>query len=103
MTWWRSRAKYETFDILQDEEVRQNLKTFSNWPTYPQVYVKGQLIGGLDIIKVSMICLLGMPGTVRRWEERARFVKAFCVHYPTCFPFQEMKETGELESALSVS
>ncbi|XP_076316964.1 glutaredoxin 3 isoform X2 [Tachypleus tridentatus] len=43
--------KYETFNILQDEEVRQGLKTFSNWPTYPQVYVNGHLIGGLDIIK----------------------------------------------------
>lgn len=42
---------YNTFDILQDEEVRQALKTYSNWPTYPQVYVKGELIGGLDIIK----------------------------------------------------
>ncbi|XP_069679287.1 glutaredoxin-3 [Periplaneta americana] len=43
--------KFDTFDILTDEEVRQGLKTFSNWPTYPQVYVKGELIGGLDIIK----------------------------------------------------
>lgn len=43
--------KFDTFDILMDEEVRQGLKTFSNWPTYPQVYVKGELIGGLDIIK----------------------------------------------------
>ncbi|XP_059157104.1 glutaredoxin-3-like [Physella acuta] len=42
---------YTTFDILTDEEVRQGLKTFSNWPTYPQLYVKGELIGGLDIIK----------------------------------------------------
>ncbi|XP_042345946.1 glutaredoxin 3 [Plectropomus leopardus] len=42
---------YDTFDILQDEEVRQGLKTYSNWPTYPQLYVKGDLIGGLDIIK----------------------------------------------------
>ena len=42
---------FETFDILSDEEVRQGLKTYSNWPTYPQVYVKGELIGGLDIIK----------------------------------------------------
>lgn len=42
---------YETFDILQDEEVRQGLKTYSNWPTYPQLYVKGELIGGLDIVK----------------------------------------------------
>ncbi|XP_075072129.1 glutaredoxin-3 [Mixophyes fleayi] len=42
---------YETFDILEDEEVRQGLKTYSNWPTYPQLYVKGELIGGLDIVK----------------------------------------------------
>ncbi len=42
---------FQTFDILQDEEVRQGLKEFSKWPTYPQVYVKGNLVGGLDIIK----------------------------------------------------
>ncbi|XP_072317085.1 glutaredoxin 3 [Eucyclogobius newberryi] len=42
---------YGTFDILQDEEVRQGLKTYSNWPTYPQLYVKGELVGGLDIVK----------------------------------------------------
>ncbi|XP_037532026.1 glutaredoxin 3 [Nematolebias whitei] len=42
---------YDTFDILQDEEVRQGLKTYSNWPTYPQLYVNGELIGGLDIVK----------------------------------------------------
>jgi len=44
-------VKYETFDIVEDEEVRQGLKTFSNWPTYPQLYVKGELLGGLDIVK----------------------------------------------------
>nr|QSX72227.1 glutaredoxin 3 [Halisarca dujardinii] len=44
-------VKYDTFDILTDEEVRQGLKTYSNWPSYPQLYVKGDLIGGLDIIK----------------------------------------------------
>ncbi|NP_001279353.1 glutaredoxin 3 [Callorhinchus milii] len=42
---------YETFDILGDEQVRHGLKTYSNWPTYPQLYVKGELIGGLDIVK----------------------------------------------------
>ena len=40
-----------TFDILSDEDVRQGLKVYSNWPTYPQVYVRGELIGGLDILK----------------------------------------------------
>merc|ERR1712130_886612 len=44
-------AQYGTFDILTDDEVRQGLKTFSNWPTYPQLYIDGELIGGLDIIK----------------------------------------------------
>ncbi|XP_066937179.1 glutaredoxin-3 [Macrobrachium rosenbergii] len=46
-----TKLPYETFDILNDEEVRQGLKTYSNWPTYPQIYVKGELVGGLDIIK----------------------------------------------------
>ncbi|XP_028326765.1 glutaredoxin 3 [Gouania willdenowi] len=46
-----TQVDYDTFDILEDEEVRQGLKTFSNWPTYPQLYVKGELIGGLDIVK----------------------------------------------------
>ena len=37
-------------DILSDEEVRQGLKTFSDWPTFPQLYVKGEFQGGLDIV-----------------------------------------------------
>nr|XP_033798295.1 glutaredoxin-3 [Geotrypetes seraphini] len=44
-------VEFETFDILEDEEVRQGLKSYSNWPTYPQLYVKGELVGGLDIVK----------------------------------------------------
>jgi len=44
-------AEFDTFDILSDEEIRQGLKTYSNWPTYPQIYVNGELVGGLDIIK----------------------------------------------------
>ncbi|RZC40796.1 Glutaredoxin and/or Thioredoxin domain containing protein [Asbolus verrucosus] len=50
-----ARASYETFDILTDEEVRQGLKTYSDWPTYPQLYVKGDLIGGLDIVKEMQV------------------------------------------------
>ena len=41
---------FETFDILADEDVRQGLKTLSDWPTYPQLYVNGELVGGCDII-----------------------------------------------------
>lgn len=42
---------FHSFDILQDEAVRQGLKEYSNWPTYPQIYVNSELIGGLDILK----------------------------------------------------
>nr|GEW40108.1 monothiol glutaredoxin-S17 [Tanacetum cinerariifolium] len=42
--------KFGSFDIYSDEEVRQGLKTFSNWPTFPQLYYKGELIGGCDIV-----------------------------------------------------
>ncbi len=44
-------VKFAHFDILSDSEVREGLKKYSNWPTYPQLYVSGKLIGGLDIIK----------------------------------------------------
>ncbi|XP_043238306.1 glutaredoxin-3-like [Amphibalanus amphitrite] len=44
-------VKFSSFNILEDDEVRQGLKKFSDWPTYPQVYVNGELVGGLDIIK----------------------------------------------------
>lgn len=42
---------YESFNILADQTVREGLKTFSNWPTYPQLYAKGKLVGGLDIVR----------------------------------------------------
>ena len=43
-------SSYKTFNILEDMDIRQGLKEYSNWPTYPQLYVKGKLIGGNDII-----------------------------------------------------
>ena len=43
-------VEYETFDILEDYDVRQGLKEYSDWPTFPQLYVNGELIGGSDII-----------------------------------------------------
>jgi len=45
-------VEYSSFNILADQEVRQALKTYSNWPTYPQLYANGELVGGLDIVKV---------------------------------------------------
>jgi monothiol glutaredoxin len=41
---------YETVDVLQDPEIRQGIKAFSDWPTIPQLYVKGEFIGGSDIM-----------------------------------------------------
>ncbi|MEQ1549424.1 MAG: Grx4 family monothiol glutaredoxin [Chakrabartia sp.] len=41
---------YETLDVLQDPEVRGGIKEFSDWPTIPQLYVKGEFIGGSDIM-----------------------------------------------------
>ncbi len=43
-------VSFSAFNILADMDVREGLKQFSNWPTYPQLYVKGELIGGNDII-----------------------------------------------------
>jgi len=42
---------YDAFNIFEDDEVRQGLKEFSDWPTYPQLYLKGELLGGLDIVR----------------------------------------------------
>ena len=47
----RLEAKYETVDVLQDPEVRQGIKEYSDWPTVPQLYVKGEFVGGCDIVK----------------------------------------------------
>jgi len=45
------KVKFSSFDILTDNVVREGLKSYSNWPTYPQLYVQGKLVGGLDIVK----------------------------------------------------
>ena len=41
---------YDSVDVLQDMEVRQGIKAFSEWPTIPQLYVKGEFVGGSDIM-----------------------------------------------------
>lgn len=41
---------FETFDVLADQDVRQSIKDYSNWPTIPQVYVNGEFVGGSDIL-----------------------------------------------------
>jgi monothiol glutaredoxin len=46
----RLEAKYETVDVLQDPEIRQGIKEYSEWPTVPQLYVRGEFVGGSDIM-----------------------------------------------------
>jgi monothiol glutaredoxin len=42
---------FESVDVLSDPEIREGIKTFSSWPTIPQLYVKGEFIGGCDIVR----------------------------------------------------
>ena len=42
--------KFSSFNILEDQAVREGLKTYSDWPTFPQLYITGDLVGGLDIV-----------------------------------------------------
>ena len=44
-------VKFKGIDVLADPEIRQGIKEFSNWPTIPQLYVKGEFVGGCDIIR----------------------------------------------------
>jgi monothiol glutaredoxin len=43
-------VKFEAVDVLQDPELRQGIKAYSDWPTVPQLYVKGEFVGGSDIM-----------------------------------------------------
>lgn len=44
-------AKYKTVDVLSDPEIRDGIKRFTNWPTIPQIFFKGEFIGGFDIVR----------------------------------------------------
>ena len=44
-------VRFKGFDVLEDPEVRQGIKHFSDWPTIPQLYVKGEFVGGCDIVR----------------------------------------------------
>ena len=45
------KVKYHSFDVLSDENIRQGIKEYSNWPTIPQLYVNKELLGGCDIVQ----------------------------------------------------
>ncbi len=44
-------AEYTTVNVLEDPDIRQGIKDFNNWPTIPQVFVKGEFVGGCDIMR----------------------------------------------------
>lgn len=44
-------AKYVAVDVLADQEIREGIKQYANWPTIPQLYVKGEFVGGADIMR----------------------------------------------------
>ena len=44
-------VKFQAFDVLADDQLRQGIKEFSSWPTIPQLYVKGEFVGGCDIVR----------------------------------------------------
>ncbi len=44
-------VSYKGINVLEDDEIRQGIKDFSNWPTIPQLYVKGEFVGGCDIVR----------------------------------------------------
>jgi monothiol glutaredoxin len=44
-------VKFQSFDVLSDDSLRQGIKEFSNWPTIPQLYVQGEFVGGCDIVR----------------------------------------------------
>jgi monothiol glutaredoxin len=44
-------TEYASFNVLQDDALRQGIKEFSNWPTVPQLYVNGEFVGGCDIVR----------------------------------------------------
>ena len=45
------QVKFKGIDVLQDEDIRTGIKAFSDWPTIPQLYVKGEFVGGCDIVR----------------------------------------------------
>ena len=86
-------VKYGFFNILADDEVRQGLKEFAEWPTYPQLWVDGELVGGLDIVSV----LLRACGYLREITDcRVKQVKEEMGNDPDFFkPYSVSKTNGD--------
>ena len=83
-------VSYESVDVLQDMEIRQGIKTYSDWPTIPQLYVKGEFVGGCDIITEMML-----SGELdQMFEQKGEFLGGSDI-------MTEMFEAGELQQAFA--
>src|SRR3546814_20948801 len=76
-------VKYGSLDVLVDPEVRQGIKEFASWPTIPQLYVKGEFVGGCDIIREMFEeghaePMVAQKGVAREQAEKGR-VRKRCV------------------------
>lgn len=71
---------FETFDVLADNEVREGIKTYSNWPTIPQCYIDGEFVGGCDLL-IEMY----QNGELQEMVEKARDARALHISLlPRC-------------------
>jgi Grx4 family monothiol glutaredoxin len=65
-------VRYGFFNILADDEVRQGLKEYADWPTFPQLWVDGELVGGLDIVSACILEKLGRLLTIYRSRKSSK-------------------------------
>lgn len=88
-------AKYETVNILEDQSVRDGMKEYSSWPTFPQLYVKGEFVGGCDIVKD----MYGSGDLQKKLGVEERPVKAprITISAPAAKAFQEAVSEAEGE------
>ena len=68
---------YKSVDVLEDQEIREGIKVFGNWPTIPQLYIDGELVGGCDIIRemfqASELLLIGWQLHLVDYAQRNTF------------------------------
>ena len=78
---------YKGLNVLENDELRQGIKTYSNWPTIPQLYVKGEFVGGCDIIREmfqsgELQSLLKTKASPRRRRRPPETLALFCGRVP---------------------
>ena len=64
------KVNFEGINVLEDENIRQGIKEYSDWPTVPQLYIKGEFVGGCDIVKVMF-----ESGELKKLLEEKKIIK----------------------------